>query len=187
MPPVLANGEHLDVPASDINSKATVQLLQSLAPDVLVVSGAPLLSPAVYLTARLGAVNVHRGITPAYRGQDSVFWSMYFGDYQNLGVTIHYLDEGIDTGPVLAQGFPAIADCESEVTMLAKSSQTAAELLLDFLDVAQRKPSGRSLNGPSRLFRARDRRIWHDARLWFRQNVLRQRTPTRPCSKIVYF
>lgn len=186
-PPRIDGVKQLDVPASDINSKATIELLQSLAPDVLIVSGAPLLSAAVYSIARLGAVNVHRGIAPAYRGDDSHFWSMYFGDYRGLGITIHYLDEGIDTGPVLAQGFPAIDDGESEVTMLAKCSQTAAELLLEFLDVAQRKPSGRSLNGASRLFRIRDRRIWHDARLSFCQNVLRHRIPTRPCSKTVYF
>ncbi len=186
VPPTLANC--LDLPLAEINAPGTVQLLQSLAPDVLVVSSAPLLKPAIYSTARIGAINVHRGIAPAYRGESTLFWAMYFADYEKLGVTVHYLDEGIDTGAALAQGFSALAESDSEATLLAKGSQIAAELLLEFFAAAGRsRPQGQSLSGPSRLFQARDRRIWHDAQLWFRQKVLRRALPTRPCSKTVYF
>jgi hypothetical protein len=187
VPPPLDNCKIVDVLSRDVNAPATAELLRSLAPDVLVTSWAPLLKPAIYQTARLASLNVHWGIAPGLRGQDSTFWAMYLGDYPNLGVTLHYLDEGIDTGPVLAHGFPAIDQRESEASLLAKSARIAAELLLEFFDAAQRKPSGQSLPGPGRLFNARDRHVWHDARLWYRQNVLRRPLPTRPCSKKVYF
>lgn len=186
-PPELNGCQIVDLASRDINTPATAELLRSLAPDVLVTSWAPLLKPAIYQTARLAAVNVHWGITPAYRGQDPVFWAMYFGDYENLGVTIHHLDEGIDTGPVLARGYPAIDDHESEASLLAKNAQLAAELLLEFFDAAERKPRGRSLGGPNRMFYSYDRHITHDARLWFRRHVLRPQLPARPGSKTVYF
>ena len=117
-----------------------------------------------------------------------MFWALYFADYEKLGVTVHYIDEGIDTGAALAQGFPALAESESEATLLAKGSQIAAELLLEFFTAAGRsRPQGQSLAGPSQLLQGRERRIWHDARLWFRQKVLRRALPTRPCRKTVYF
>jgi methionyl-tRNA formyltransferase len=186
-PPKLDHCPVVDVLSRDVNAPPTLELLRSLAPDVLVTSWAPLLAPEIYQTARLAALNVHWGIAPAYRGQDSTFWAMYLGDYPNLGVTIHHLDEGIDTGPVLAHGFPALAPGETEASLLAKNAQVAAELLLEVLDAAGRRPRGRSLAGPGRLFRSYDRSIGHDARFWFRRSVLHPAVPARAGSKQVYF
>ena len=44
-------------------------------------------------------LNVHRGIASEYRGLDSEFWAIYHNDFNNIGVTIHKVDEHLDTGP----------------------------------------------------------------------------------------
>jgi methionyl-tRNA formyltransferase len=184
-PPAL--GPCLEVRDVDVNAPATQQVLRSLAPDVLIVSSAPLLVPAVYSLARWGAVNVHRGIAPAYRGESTLFWPLYWGDYRNLGVTIHYLDQGIDTGRVLAQGLPDLEPGDSEATLLAKCARLAADLLLEYLDTAERRPAGHAPAGKSRLCLARDRRIWHDVRLWLRRRVLRRAIPPQAGARRIYF
>jgi hypothetical protein len=176
-----------DVPASEVNSPATIELLHRLAPDVLLVSSAPLLKPQVYSVARIAAVNVHRGITPAFRGESTLFWAMYYESYEHLGMTLHFLDEGIDSGPVLAQGFPAVSGNDDEATLYANTARVTAEVLLEFLAACRKRPSGRALAGGGRLYRSRDRRVWHDARLWLRRNVLRRRLPTCPCRQVTYF
>ncbi len=50
---------------------------------------------------RLGILNVHLGLLPEVRGMSSPEWSLLQG--VPLGITFHYMDAGIDTGPVLQE------------------------------------------------------------------------------------
>jgi methionyl-tRNA formyltransferase len=62
-----------------------------------------LISEATFSVPRLGVVNVHHGAVPEYRGGPPVFWEL--ADARGtVGFTVHRIDAGIDTGPVLAQG-----------------------------------------------------------------------------------
>ena len=71
--------------------------------DVAVVGGSSKIYPHVIEYFRLGMINIHRGIAQKYRGLDSEYWAIYHEDYQNIGVTIHYIDKGLDTGDVILQ------------------------------------------------------------------------------------
>ena len=102
------------IPSTDVNHSSTATLLASLRPDVLLVAGGPLLKPSIFSIPRLAAVNVHFGISPMYRGEHTLFWPVYCRDYRNIGVTIHIIDRGIDTGRMLAQGFVQITDGDDE-------------------------------------------------------------------------
>jgi hypothetical protein len=48
-------------------------------------------------------INYHAGINPKYRGQDPAYWARVQGDAEHAGITIHLVDEGVDTGAVLFQ------------------------------------------------------------------------------------
>jgi methionyl-tRNA formyltransferase len=48
-------------------------------------------------------INYHAGITPKYRGQHPAYWAQVESDRDNAGVTVHLVDEGVDTGAVLYQ------------------------------------------------------------------------------------
>lgn len=77
--------------------------LAAFAPDLICVSCFSLrLPPAVLRLPRLGCVNVHPSLLPDNRGPDPLFWTFQRGDAAT-GVTIHLMDEGFDTGPILAQ------------------------------------------------------------------------------------
>jgi methionyl-tRNA formyltransferase len=61
---------------------------------------------------RLGVLNVHLGLLPEVRGMSSPEWSLLI--HVPVGVTIHYIDAGIDTGPILQRcEFPDASRCES--------------------------------------------------------------------------
>ncbi len=61
-------------------------------------------------TPRFGVINVHPSKLPFYRGRDCVRWAMICGE-KEIGVTAHQMDEGLDTGQILAQAtFPLHED-----------------------------------------------------------------------------
>jgi methionyl-tRNA formyltransferase len=106
-----------------------VEQLRGLEADLLVVwSYSMILPPAVLDAARLGGVNVHGGLLPEYRGGHVMQWAIINGEAET-GVTLHHLDEGIDTGPVIARArFPIGA--EDDALSVRRRLKAAGERLL---------------------------------------------------------
>jgi methionyl-tRNA formyltransferase len=86
---------------ADANEAECERLLKSLAPDLLVLGTSRILRPHILSIPRVGVLNPHPGLLPDYRGVDVIPWAIYNGD--PVGVTIHFVDRGIDTGDVVAQ------------------------------------------------------------------------------------
>jgi methionyl-tRNA formyltransferase len=76
-----------------------VNLVRSLAPEVIVVRGCGILRKEVLSTASIGAINPHYASLPAYRGVDVTEWSMLHGD--PCAVSVHWVTEEVDTGAVI--------------------------------------------------------------------------------------
>src|SRR5215213_8029156 len=88
---------------ADLRDAETVTRLASVHPDALVVACFPWRLPrAARSLASLGGINIHPSLLPALRGPDPVFWALRRGD-RRTGVTLHLLDAGLDTGPIIAQ------------------------------------------------------------------------------------
>ena len=77
--------------------------------DVLVACTCPLLPASIIEAPRAASVNVHPSLLPAWRGGAPGFWQLVRGEPRS-GVTVHLIDEGIDTGPILAQRAFALRD-----------------------------------------------------------------------------
>lgn len=86
-----------------VNSKACIEALRELDPDVVVVNGTRIISQEVLDSTRAIFINMHAGLTPRYRGVHGAYWAMAEGRPEDAGVTVHLVDKGIDTGAVLAQ------------------------------------------------------------------------------------
>lgn len=84
-----------------INSDSTLQNLLSENPDLIIVNGTRIISKKTLLSVNCNFINIHAGITPNYRGVHGAYWALVNKDFDNCGVTIHKIDAGIDTGPVL--------------------------------------------------------------------------------------
>jgi phosphoribosylglycinamide formyltransferase-1 len=86
-----------------VNSPETIFLLTRLAPSVVVVQGTRIIARAVLEAVGAQFVNLHAGITPRFRGVHGGYWAFAEGLPELAGSTVHAVDNGIDTGKVLAQ------------------------------------------------------------------------------------
>ncbi len=124
--PLLTNGERFfrnlrevageyDFPivaCRDQNAASSVAQLKEWSPDLIIFTGGNILREQLLGVPRLGVLNMHLGLLPEIRGMNSPEWSL-LNDVP-VGVTVHYIDEGIDTGPVLqCCKFPDAAQCDS--------------------------------------------------------------------------
>ena len=168
----------LPVPADQLNSPSMVATLASLAPDTIVTHEAPVLTPRVFNTAQVAALNVHYGISPEYRGEHTLFWALYHREFDKVGVTIHELDPGIDTGKVLAYGYPRLEPDDTEASIATRCTNLAPELTAEVLERLKNKPRiSERQQRPGRLYRYADRTVVHELRYAIRRNLLGERLP----------
>ncbi len=84
------------------NEPAEVAAMRALAPDVVLVFGTEILRDEVIASFRGNLINLHLGLSPYYRGSGTNFWPLVNREPEYVGATIHYLDAGIDSGPIIA-------------------------------------------------------------------------------------
>jgi folate-dependent phosphoribosylglycinamide formyltransferase PurN len=106
----------------DINSPEAEALLKRLNPDVCVLMVNVILKKKIFSIPRLGMLVFHPGLTPEYRGPHSAFWATLNHQFWGIGWSLLRVNEGIDTGNVLAQGSATVDPLsQSHVYMQHKS------------------------------------------------------------------
>jgi folate-dependent phosphoribosylglycinamide formyltransferase PurN len=85
------------------NAPETIELLERLSPDLVIVNGTRILSKRVISCVPCRFINTHAGITPRYRGVHGMYWALANDDLAHSGVTVHFVDNGIDTGEIINQ------------------------------------------------------------------------------------
>lgn len=145
------------------NGKRALDLLDELQPEVIAVFGTLVLKPPVIRTASRAILNMHTGLSPRYRGTDTAFWPLYNGEPEWVGVTVHVLDAGIDSGPILRSGRPDLAPDDDDASLFAKCVRIGAPLYVDAIRDAlagrvegepQHLDEGRNYLGVERTVRA---------------------------------
>ena len=91
--------------------------------------------PAVLAAARIGAFNLHPGPLPRYAGLNAPSWAIYKGEKEH-GVTVHKMDAGIDTGPIVYQAFFPITENDTALSVSMKASHKGIRLMLKLLKMA---------------------------------------------------
>jgi len=100
--------EDLRLPKVSVHSCAQLHdsdalaYVRSLRPWLGLAIGAPILRPELFRIPQLGTLNLHKGLLPDYRGMPPGFWELHDGA-EFSGVTVHRVDEGLDTGPIVLQ------------------------------------------------------------------------------------
>jgi methionyl-tRNA formyltransferase len=112
-----------------LSNLETIKVLTVYQPDIICVACFSKRLPLNILDIpRLGCLNVHPSLLPANRGPEPLFWS--FRDGSKLtGVTIHLMDEGLDSGAILAQEVIEIPDGISYSTLEERSAVLGGKLL----------------------------------------------------------
>jgi phosphoribosylglycinamide formyltransferase-1 len=97
---VFPAAEHADRLARD---RALGEWIESCRPDLIVLAGYMQLLSAPFIERfRNRVVNVHPALLPSFPGLDAIGQALAAG-VETTGVTVHFVDEGVDTGPVIAQ------------------------------------------------------------------------------------
>jgi methionyl-tRNA formyltransferase len=135
-PPVKHAALRLGLPvyqARTLNTPDALAQLTQWRPDVIVVAACGhILSSNLLELPPWGCVNVHASLLPRWRGAAPVAAAILAGDAVT-GVTIMKMDEGIDTGPILAQREDAIRPSDTRVTLTRRLAGLGAQVLLETL------------------------------------------------------
>jgi formyl transferase-like protein len=116
-----------------LNGDEAREALRRLGADVAVSLDNALIREETFALPARGTINVHHGAVPDYRGGPPVFWELLDGR-DTVGFTIHRIDAGIDTGPVLAEGEVPIERRRSIAETLAATIPRLHEASLDALE-----------------------------------------------------
>ena len=135
-PPVkraaLAWGLSVVQPAS-LREAGVVGQLTGLHPDVIVVAAfGQILPRSVLGIPRFGCINVHPSLLPGFRGASPVASAILAGN-EFTGVSIMLMDEGLDTGPVLARAQIPVSVQDTTGSLTTKLSLIGARLLQEVL------------------------------------------------------
>lgn len=138
---------------ASVNAPETADLLRELAPDVVVLNGTRIVRPATLAATQAPVLNIHAGITPAYRGVHGGYWALWQGQPQDFGATLHLVDHGVDTGTVLAQTRPEPGRADNFTTyplLQLASALPALTNCLEQISTAQPLQPLPASSGPSR-------------------------------------
>jgi methionyl-tRNA formyltransferase len=136
------------------NADECERLLRALAPDVIVLGPSGILKPHILSIPSIGVLNPHPGLLPDYRGVDVIPWALYNGD--QLGVTVHFVDPGVDTGDIVAQRRMDVQPGDTLASLRQRADRMLGELMVNvLLELAEstqidRRPQDR---GSGRLYR----------------------------------
>lgn len=99
-PPVELKPEKV-IYVQTVNRPDAVEVISRLEPDVVIQVDAGILRRQIFEIARIGTLNLHPGIAPLIKGRNPTYWALWEHKREWMGATVHYIDERIDTGPVL--------------------------------------------------------------------------------------
>lgn len=149
-----------------INHPDLLALAERLNPDVIAVFGTSLIKGLLLKNKRWKILNLHGGLSPNYRGADCTFWALYNGEPDQIGCTLHFIDEGIDTGNLIAHVCPEIREDDDELTLFWRAVRDSAEIYAESLQrIARGEQLGLPQPGRGRLYRVKDRGWRHERSL----------------------
>jgi len=112
----------------NFNDSDCESLVNKLKPDYIILGGTRILKEPIINLVKNGVLNAHPALLPKYQGLDCVSWSILNDD--PVGATVHYIDSGIDSGPIVLQESIDYDDCKSLIEVRIKAMKKCADLML---------------------------------------------------------
>ncbi len=155
--------EHRGFDSREAFDRAIVDELQQARVDLVVLAGfMRVITPVLLEAFRYRVVNVHPALLPAFPGMHGVRQALAYG-VRVAGCTVHLVDAGVDTGPILAQSVVNVLDEDDEASLAARIHAEEHRLLPQAVCwFAENRVSITEVEGRAR---ARIRRDDHEPRL----------------------
>jgi len=122
---------------NSINARSTIEQIRFLNPEVIVVvSYGQILGKEILTLPSMGCLNIHASLLPRHRGPSPIQAAILAGD-RYTGVSIIWMDEGIDTGPILLQKKALIRFSDTGKSLHDRLAKMAPELMLQALQLVR--------------------------------------------------
>ena len=132
---ILNNVEHFW--CDNINGEDSLRTIRAFSPDLIVVANfSQVLRAQLLEIPSMGCVNVHPSLLPKYRGPSPIYWVLKNKE-SVTGVTIHYIDERIDSGDIILQKQIPIDGRDNERTLESKCALVGSEILQSAIDLVK--------------------------------------------------
>ena len=118
----------------DVNSPEFIEHLRQMEPDVIINQAQAILKEEFLSVPKVGALNRHGALLPKYRGRLAPFWA-YSNMEKETGVSIHFIERKLDSGPIIAQKRIRIGRFDSLDSLLKKIFALAPDAMLEALDI----------------------------------------------------
>ncbi|MCO6439413.1 MAG: hypothetical protein J5J06_20175 [Phycisphaerae bacterium] len=116
-----------------LNSPETLRFLEEAGVDTVVVYGTNLVRPPLLGRWPGRMINLHLGLSPYYRGTATNFYPLLNEEPEYVGATVHLLDAGIDSGPILRHARPEIVAGDRPHTIGCKAILAGIEAMIGVL------------------------------------------------------
>lgn len=173
---------------NDVNSNSFVEDLAAASPMLGIIGGFPSIFSAELIDLpRLGTINLHAGRLPEYRGGSPLNWQIINGE-STAGLSIIQVDEGIDTGDILAAREIPIGPNDTIAHLHAHANAVFRELIVDVIgslerrDLVRRKQDGGRATYWHQRNEADGRIHWHHQTARNIHNLVRALTHPYPGS-----
>ena len=112
---------------------STFDYIKKSKPDlILSIFSKEIIPKSIIQIPIIGCVNLHPALLPFYRGISPTFWCLANGE-KKTGITLHYIDAGIDTGAIISQKEIDIKEVMTEHALYMRCAKEGAKLVSDFL------------------------------------------------------
>ena len=138
--------------ASDLHCPDVLARVAAFDADLGISIGAPILRPSLFRLPRRGTINLHLGKVPDYRGAPPGFWELVH-NAPSIGATVHWMDEGLDTGAVISECEAPIYTEDSWIDVTDRATELGVHAFGSALDAlihgdpqGRRQPSAGNTN-----------------------------------------
>jgi methionyl-tRNA formyltransferase len=172
-------------PARQVKESGFAETVRQEGVDLLLnVHALYVLPNDVVAAPRIGSFNLHPGPLPDYAGLNAPSWAIYHGE-QSHAVTVHWMEGGIDTGPIAYEAQLAIEDDDTGLTLSAKCVRAGLPLLHALLHAAAKGTVPRRPQ-PNRVRRYYGREVPQEGRLLWTESATQVVNFIRACDYLPF-
>ncbi|MFH1202698.1 MAG: formyltransferase family protein [Candidatus Omnitrophota bacterium] len=118
-----------------LNDQKIIKKIKEAHPDIIFCIGSTrIIPPEIIKIPKLGCLNIHPGPLPKYRGRYSTAYSIFNGETYT-GVTLHWIEKGIDSGPIIMQRTIRISSEDTARCLYEKFTAEGHKLFVKFLKI----------------------------------------------------
>ncbi len=150
---------YLTIGCGEINSPELREYLKPFKPDIIAVLGSSVIKPAMISLPSAAMINIHSGLSPYYRGTWSYGWPIVNSEPEYIGVTVHHVNAGIDSGDIICQTKPLLERNDDLNSIFLKVIAEGIELMVRAIEKFSDKGNVPSYTQPKhmgRLYQTKD-------------------------------